>query len=80
MGRGAEKGFGFVALNITGTSEVSVSGYSGDQQLAKLTAVEMIDRQIRHNLVGPRENPVEHLVRQPWIEGETLKRRSRIEG
>jgi len=79
MGRSAEKGYGFLALNINPEDRIT-SGYGGDQGLAVLTAVDMIDRHVRHNLFGPRENPLEHLLPQPWREGQTLSGRMKVEG
>jgi len=62
---------GFAGIHL-GPSEIDVAGFIVDSGVERVKAVEVLDHHIRHNLIGPRPDPMEHLVFHGWNEGVTL--------
>ena len=63
---------GFASVNVDPEEPWQITGFLEDNRRIVRTAVELMDRQIRHNLLGPQELPLEHLVAKRWNPGETL--------
>jgi len=66
----------FVALQIRNNEAAIESGFLVRRAIDGEKAVEILDHHIRHNLIGPRQDPMEHLAYHPWNEGASLPDRA----